>query len=208
MMQQMSFPAGADVSAPQRIVLASRSPRRIELLKRLGVEADVVPADIDETPHANENPVAYVERLARAKATAVHERTNAEVVLAADTTVDVDGIILGQPTDQHDMRRMLRLLSARTHRVHTGVAVITPAGIASQVVTSLVTFHPVTDETLEWYIATGEPEGKAGSYAIQGLGGTLVEGVRGSMSNVVGLPLRETAILLGLHPAHIAARLD
>jgi septum formation protein len=94
----------------------------------------------------------------------------------------------------------LRLLSARTHRVHTGVAVISQQGITSQVVTSLVTFHPVTDETLEWYIASGEPQGKAGSYAIQGLGGTLVERIRGSMSNVIGLPLRETAILLGLNP--------
>ena len=188
------------MSAQQRIVLASRSPRRIELLARLGIEPEVVPADIDETPFVNEDPIAYVERLARAKAIAVHERTHANVILAADTTVDINGEILGQPVDEHDMRRMLRLLSARTHRVHTGVAVLSPHGLSSQVVTTLVTFHPVTDETLEWYIATGEPQGKAGSYAIQGLGGTLVERIRGSMSNVVGLPLKETAILLGLNP--------
>lgn len=207
-MLQMSCRVVADDRMQSHIVLASRSPRRIELLQRLGVKAEVVPADIDETPLAHESPVAYVERLARAKATVVRERTNAEVVLAADTTVDVDGIILGQPTDHDDMRRMLRMLSARTHRVHTGVAVISPAGTSSRVVTSLVAFHPITDETLEWYISTGEPAGKAGSYAIQGLGGTLVEGVRGSMSNVVGLPLRETAILLGLDPADIAASAD
>jgi len=182
------------------LVLASRSPRRIELLARLGIEPTVVPADIDETPLVGEDPIAYVERLARAKATAVHERTGASHVLAADTTVDINGEILGQPVDESDMRRMLRLLSARTHRVHTGVAVISEQGITSQVVTSLVTFHPVTDETLEWYIASGEPHGKAGSYAIQGLGGTLVERIRGSMSNVIGLPLKETAILLGLNP--------
>jgi septum formation protein len=182
------------------LVLASRSPRRIELLARLGIEPTVVPADIDETPLVGEDPIAYVERLARAKAIAVHERTGASHVLAADTTVDINGEILGQPVDESDMRRMLRLLSARTHRVHTGVAVISQQGITSQVVTSLVTFHPVTDETLEWYIASGEPHGKAGSYAIQGLGGTLVERIRGSMSNVIGLPLRETAILLGLNP--------
>jgi len=182
------------------LVLASRSPRRIELLARLGIEPTVVPADIDETPLVGEDPIAYVERLARAKAIAVHERTGASHVLAADTTVDINGEILGQPVDESDMRRMLRLLSARTHRVHTGVAVISQQGITSQVVTSLVTFHPVTDETLEWYIASGEPLGKAGSYAIQGLGGTLVERIRGSMSNVIGLPLRETAILLGLNP--------
>jgi septum formation protein len=192
----------------QRIVLASRSPRRIELLSRLGIKPEVVPADIDETPLAGESPVVYVERLARAKARAVQQRTNADVVLGADTTVDVNGIILGQPIDHDDMRRMLRMLSARTHRVHTAVAVIAHGQVASQVVTSLVTFHPVTDETLEWYIGTGEPEGKAGSYAIQGLGGTLVEGVRGSMSNVIGLPLRETAILLGLDPQTVAASLD
>jgi septum formation protein len=196
------------MSAQQRIVLASRSPRRIELLSRLGVEADVVPADIDESPFVNEDPIAYVERLARAKATAVHERTHATVILAADTTVDINGEILGQPVDEHDMRRMLRLLSARTHRVHTGVAVLSNQGMASQVVTTLVTFHPVTDETLEWYIATGEPQGKAGSYAIQGLGGTLVERIRGSMSNVVGLPMKETAILLGLTPEILASDPD
>ncbi len=200
--------AVADAAMIQRIVLASRSPRRIELLARLGVEPEVVPADIDETPFTGESPVAYVERLARAKATAVQQRTKADVVLGADTTVDVNGIILGQPTDHDDMRRMLRMLSARTHRVHTAVAVISHGTIASQVVTSLVSFQAVTDETLEWYISTGEPEGKAGSYAIQGLGGTLVEGVRGSMSNVIGLPLRETAILLGLDPQTMAAGLD
>ncbi len=200
--------AVADAAMVQRIVLASRSPRRIELLARLGVEPEVVPADIDETPFTGESPVAYVERLARAKATAVQQRTNADLVLGADTTVDVNGIILGQPIDHDDMRRMLRMLSARTHRVHTAVAVISHGTIASQVVTSLVSFHAVTDEALEWYISTGEPEGKAGSYAIQGLGGTLVEGVRGSMSNVIGLPLRETAILLGLDPQTMAAGLD
>ena len=207
-MRAISRQVVADIAMSQRIVLASRSPRRIELLARLGIEPEVVPADIDETPLAGETPVAYVERLARAKATTVQQRTNAEVVLGADTTVDVNGIILGQPVDHDDMRRMLRMLSARTHRVHTAVAVIARGTINSQVVTSLVTFHPVTDETLEWYIGTGEPEGKAGSYAIQGLGGTLVDGVRGSMSNVIGLPLRETAILLGLDPQSVAASLD
>ena len=207
-MRAISRQVVADIAMSQRIVLASRSPRRIELLARLGIEPEVVPADIDETPLAGETPVAYVERLARAKATAVQQRTNAEVVLGADTTVDVNGIILGQPVDHDDMRRMLRMLSARTHRVHTAVAVIARGTTTSQVVTSLLTFHPVADETLEWYIATGEPVGKAGSYAIQGLGGTLVDGVRGSMSNVIGLPLRETAILLGLDPHTVAASLD
>lgn len=180
------------------IVLASRSPRRSELLSQLGVALEIIPADIDESPFDREDPVSYVERLAREKARAVHQRRNDAVVLAADTTIDIDGRILGQPLDEDDMRRMLRELSGRTHRVHTGVAVIDAAGERAVVVTSLVTFHPLTDVTLEWYIATGEPWGKAGSYAIQGLGGTLVASTRGSMSNVIGLPLRQTAELLGL----------
>lgn len=180
------------------IVLASRSPRRSELLSQLGVSLDIVPADIDESPLEREDPVSYVERLAREKARTVHQRRSDAVVLAADTTVDVDGRIIGQPVSEDDMRRMLRELSGRTHRVHTGVAVIDAEGERAVVVTSLVTFYPITDVTLEWYISTGEPWGKAGSYAIQGVGATLVESTRGSMSNVIGLPLRQTAELLGL----------
>lgn len=181
------------------VVLASRSPRRIELIAQLGVSADVVPADIDETPHAGEQPADYVRRLAESKARAVQERlATGALVLGADTTVDLNGVIFGQPEDEADARRMLKLLSARTHRVHTGVAVVGPTAIQALVVTSMVTFEPVTDALLDWYIGTGEWQGKAGSYAIQGLGGTLVQSTRGSMSNIIGLPLRETAQLLGL----------
>ena len=190
------------------VVLASRSPRRSELLARLGVQIEIAPADIDESPRSGEEPIAYVERLAREKARAVAVRFAEHTVLGADTTIDIDGRILGQPVDEADMRRMLRELSGRTHRVHTGVAVISSAGEEAVVVTSLVTFHPLTDETLEWYIGTGEPWGKAGSYAIQGLGSTLVAATRGSMSNVIGLPLRETAHLLGLSPDDVAGALD
>lgn len=183
------------------LVLASRSPRRIDLLGQLGLEPEVIPADIDETPHPGEKPVDYVERLARAKARAVFERvTPMATVLGADTTVDIDGQILGQPVDAADARRMLKLLSGRTHRVHTAVAVVTAERESAQVVTSLVSFVAMTDELLEWYLATGESIGKAGSYAIQGHGAVLVESVRGSTSNVVGLPLRETAALLGIDP--------
>lgn len=182
-----------------RVVLASRSPRRIELISQLGVTAEVVPADIDETPLPGEEPVAYVKRLASSKARAVQERLGTDAfVLGADTTVDLDGVIFGQPDDESEARRMLKALSARTHRVHTGVAVIGPDRSESLVVTSLVTFEPVTDALLDWYIGTGEWQGKAGSYAIQGLGGTLVASTRGSMSNIIGLPLQETARLLGL----------
>jgi septum formation protein len=190
------------VVADQRnlhVVLASRSPRRIELITQLGITADVVPADIDETPHLGEEPVEYVKRLATSKARAVQERLATDAfVLGADTTVDLDGVIFGQPGDESEARRMLKALSARTHRVHTGVAVIGPDLSDSVVVTSLVTFEPVTDAILDWYIGTGEWQGKAGSYAIQGLGGTLVASTRGSMSNIIGLPLQETARLLGL----------
>lgn len=181
------------------VVLASRSPRRIELIAQLGVIAEVIPADIDETPFDGEQAIDYVKRLAESKARAVHERVGMDgIVVGADTTVDLDGVIFGQPADESDARRMLKLLSARTHRVHTGVAVVGPESTQSLVVTSMVTFEPVTDALLDWYIGTGEWQGKAGSYAIQGLGGTLVQSTKGSMSNIIGLPLRETAQLLGL----------
>ena len=181
------------------LVLASRSPRRIELLGRFGIDPRVEPADIDETPLVGESPVAYVERLAREKTRVAQQRWCDDIVLGADTTIDLDGEIFGKPDDEVDARRMLRRLSARTHRVHTGIAASWGSRREqSLVVTSLVTFVPVTDETLEWYIGTGEWQGKAGAYAVQGLGGTLVEGVRGSLSNVIGLPLRETAQLLRL----------
>lgn len=183
-----------------RIVLASRSPRRIELLGRLGVACHVVPADIDETPLPGETAQEMVLRLSIGKATVVAERHRDSTVLAADTTVEIDDEILGQPVDDADAARMLRRLSGRTHRVHTAVAVIDPAGPAPRTatVTSLVAFHPLTDAALEWYVATGEPRGKAGAYAVQGLGASLVASVRGSMSNVIGLPVAETARLLGL----------
>lgn len=181
------------------VVLASRSPRRIELIAQLGITPDIVPADIDETPLSGEQPAEYVQRLASSKARAVQERLATDAfVLGADTTVDLDGSIFGQPEDEADARRMLKALSARTHRVHTGVAVVGPTTSQVLVVTSMVTFEPVTDALLDWYIGTGEWQGKAGSYAIQGLGGTLVQSTRGSMSNIIGLPLRETAQLLGL----------
>lgn len=186
-------------SSSLHVVLASRSPRRIELIAQLGITPEVVPADIDETPLVGEQPADYVQRLAMSKARVVQERlaTNA-VVLGADTTVDLDGVIYGQPSDEAEARRMLKSLSSRTHRVHTGVAVVGPSTAHVLVVTSMVTFEPVTDALLDWYIGTGEWQGKAGSYAIQGLGGSLVQSTRGSMSNIIGLPLRETAQLLGI----------
>lgn len=183
---------------PLNLVLASRSPRRLELLSQLGLAPRVVPADIDETPVAGENPVDYVQRVALEKARVVVGREPGATIIAADTTIDLDGTIIGQPVDDADARRILGLLSARTHRVHTAVAVVSYGNEAVEVVTSLVTFHPLTDEMVDWYVGTGECVGKAGAYAVQGLGAALVAGVRGSTSNVIGLPLRETARLLGL----------
>lgn len=182
------------------VVLASRSPRRVQLLAQLGITPQIIPADIDETPRSGESAVPYVERLARDKAKAVAARCDVTgvLILAADTTIDIDNDILGQPVDIDEARMMLRRLSGRTHRVHTAVAVLDDSGIRSQVVTTLVTCVPITDDMLAWYLQTNEWQGKAGAYAIQGQGAVLVETIRGSYSNVVGLPLRESAQLLGL----------
>lgn len=184
------------------IVLASRSPRRVQLLSHLGISPQIVPADIDETPKHGENAIAYVERLAREKVTAIAQREQyaSALIVGADTTIDIDNDILGQPRNRDEARTMLRRISGRTHRVHTGVAVSDGSAIQSTVVTTLVTCVAITDELLAWYLDTNEWQGKAGAYAIQGHGATLVETIRGSYSNVVGLPLRETAQLLGLRP--------
>ena len=181
------------------VVLASRSPRRVELLKQLITDFTVVPADIDETPHSEEDPVSYVTRLALEKARAVYMVSSPHViVIGADTTVDLDGHIFGQPVDDDDARAMLRRLSGATHQVHTGVAVVSAGGEQVKVVSSSVTFLDLQPEMLEWYIGTGESVGKAGSYAIQGHGSALVASSSGSMTNIIGLPLEETARLLGV----------
>jgi septum formation protein len=176
------------------IILGSASPRRRELLAQLGVEFGVAAPDIDETPRPGETPVDYVRRLAVEKSHAV--RSPAEtLVITADTTVDLGGEILGKPVDADEAAAMLRRLSARTHRVHTGVAVRRDTHVVSEVVTSLVTFAPLTAAAIEWYVGTGEPLDKAGAYAVQGAGGVFVQMVRGSVSNVVGLPLHTVAKL-------------
>ncbi len=171
-----------------RVVLASASPRRYELLSKIGVSFTVRAPDIDESPSHGEAPVAYVRRLASAKAAAISAATD-ELVIAADTTVDLDGQILGKPVDERDAASMLRRLSRRTHRVHTGVAVRRDGQEVVDVCTTLVTFVALDDATIDWYVSTGEPIDKAGAYALQGAGAALVRSVRGSVSNVVGLPL-------------------
>ncbi len=187
-------------SLPQKLVLASQSPRRLELLRRIGINPIVCAADIDETPFRNEDPISYVKRIAVCKVQTVAHRFTNETILAADTTVELDGVIFGQPVDNNNARSMLEALSARTHNVHTAVSVLRPGGdMRLAVVTSKVTFVALNPHLLEWYIATGETQGKAGAYAVQGAGGVLVKHVEGSMSNVVGLPLNEIVVRDLLH---------
>ena len=176
------------VESPSRVVLASGSPRRHELLSQIGVPFVVRAPDIDESPAESELPVDYVRRLASAKGAAVQAASD-ELVLAADTTVEIDGTILGKPQDEADAASMLRQLSGRTHRVHTGVAVRLGGREHVDVCTTLVTFVDLDEATIHWYVSTGEPMGKAGSYAIQGAGAALVSRIDGSVSNVIGLPL-------------------
>lgn len=178
------------------LVLASRSPRRIELLRRAGLDPAVDPADVDESVLGDESPLGHVTRLAAEKLGVVAARHPGATVVAADTTVDVDGMILGQPVDDADARRMLSLLSGRTHMVHTAVAVHGLGASRGVTVSSAVTFRHLDPARVDWYVATGEPAGKAGSYAVQGFGLALVAGVRGSLTNVIGLPLPETLALL------------
>jgi len=179
-----------------RIVLASSSPRRHELLTQLGIPFEITPADIDETELPGEDPVTYVRRLAVEKA-AVGEFADGDVVIAADTTVDVDGEILAKPSDAADARRMLGLISGRTHDVHTGVAVRHRGRIEVTVATTQVTMVDIDEARMQWYVDTGEPFGKAGAYAMQGAASALVERIDGSVSNVIGLPLAVLDALLG-----------
>ena len=175
-----------------RLILASGSPRRRELLAYLGVPFDVRAPDVDETPLTGEQPAAYVERVARSKADAV----DGELVVAADTTVVLDGSIMGKPADPSDAARMLRALAGRDHEVLTAVAVKSGGTVTTTVVHTTVTMTSITDEDIEWYVATGEPLDKAGAYALQGTGGIFVTRLDGSASNVVGLPLAELMALL------------
>ena len=185
-----------------RFVLASASPRRLDLLRSIGLEPEVRPAGIDETPAAGEAPENYVMRVATEKGQAVHSdligTTQAApadhppcIVLAADTTVTVDERMLGKPADAAEARGMLAALSGRSHRVWTGVWMgrsdaTTEACLA---VSTVVRFDDLSAERIDAYVASAEPFGKAGAYAIQGRGALLVESIRGSWSNVVGLPL-------------------
>jgi septum formation protein len=176
--------------------LASASPRRRQLLDLIGVPHVVTPADIDETPRSGEAADDYVCRLAREKSEAVWSRQKDLPVLAADTTVVIDETILGKPESEADAARMLKLLSGREHFVYTGVALQSQRGMRVGLSKSSVTFSLLTDAQIHAYWASGEPQGKAGAYAIQGFGAVFVANLAGSYSGVMGLPLHETATLL------------
>ena len=179
------------------MILASQSPRRVELMREAGYNIRVIPADIDETPFDGEAPLTLVERLARAKAAAVAAEyaEPSELTVAADTIVTFDGKILGKPATEDEARTMLRELSGRTHQVATGdTAAPHAAESLSFVDVTDVTFYELTDEQIEHYVASGEPMDKAGAYGIQGTGGRmLVHDISGDFYNVVGLPIARVA---------------
>jgi septum formation protein len=191
--------------AAVKLVLASASPRRLELLRQIGLQPDAVdPADLDETPHDAETPRRLALRLAQAKAAAIAARHPDAYVLAADTVVALGRRLLGKPDDGADAARMLSLLSGRAHRVLTAVAAIAPGGRAgSRLSETRVQFKRLTDQELAAYVAAGDWAGKAGGYGVQGHAGAFVTGMSGSYTGVVGLPLYETrALLIGLgYPA-------
>jgi septum formation protein len=181
-----------------RLILASASLRRAELLTAAGFTFEVAPANVDETPWPGEAPQIYALRVARDKAAAGaaawHE--SGSIVIAADTVVAAAGRLLGKPKNTDEAERMLRLLSGAVHDVHTAVVIRSTAGERSAIDTTRVWFLPLTEAEIAWYLSSGEPEGKAGSYGIQGRAARFVDRIEGSWSNVVGLPISTVYRLL------------
>ena len=187
-----------------RLILASASARRRELLTAAGIAFDVAPSAIHEQLEPGELPEAYVARLALSKARAVHAQHPADVVLGADTVVVVDGAVLEKPASELDARGMLTQLSGRAHDVLTGVAVVSAEGEKGHVERTRVWFAPLSPNDIDWYVDSGEPMDKAGAYAIQGLASRFVLRIEGSYANVVGLPVAQVMQLLaqaGFPPA-------
>ena len=192
------------MTLPAALVLASASPRRAQILRALGVSFRVVVSGAEETLVAGEDAAAAAERLAREKAAAV-ARSEPPPILGADTLVVCDGRILGKPDSPEEARRMLQLLSGRTHEVVTGLCLVAPSGTRSGVERTAVTFAPMSAAEIDAYVATGEPMDKAGAYHVDGRGALFVASVAGSPSNVAGLPVplfrrlvREAGLDLGL----------
>ena len=179
-----------------RVVLASQSPRRRQLLELAGIAHEVRPADVDESLVVGELPEHYVERLAREKAAVIASNENGALVIGADTTVVIDNIVLGKPLDVGDAERMLRMLSGRSHTVMTAVAASYDGKIVSGVEVVDVTFRPLDDEEIRQYVSTGEPMDKAGAYGIQGYGATIVRRIDGDYFAVMGLSLMRLVTLL------------
>jgi septum formation protein len=179
-----------------RLILASASPRRAELLSSAGFEFEIAPADVDETVHGNETPSAYALRVAQAKAEHIARHHQDATVLGADTVVVAAGRILGKPADEPDAADMLRQLSGITHDVLTAVVVCSGERSNHDLVRTRVLFRPLTDQEIAWYISSGEPFGKAGAYAIQGRAARFIDWIEGSWSNVVGLPIATVDRLL------------
>jgi septum formation protein len=188
------------MSSVPTLILASQSPRRVELLRQLGFEFEVRPVDLDETWDGTEPPQRYVERLAREKACAGRALAPGAAVLGADTVVVIDGSVLGKPRNRPHAAGMLARLSGRTHQVYSAIA-LADGGLESRVNVTAVTFRPLTAEEIDDYLATGEADDKAGAYAIQGLAAAFIERIDGSYSGVMGLPLFESARLLARIPS-------
>jgi septum formation protein len=175
----------------EKLILASGSPRRKELLASVGWDFEAITAGIDESVRAGEDPATYVQRLALSKAEAVAAKLEHGLILGADTTVVIDHQILGQPVDDDDARRMLQLLNGKWHEVLTGVAVLRVGAEARvKYETTRVRFAEMSDREVDWYISTGEARGKAGAYGIQGAAGLFIEEIEGDYFNIVGLPIR------------------
>ncbi|MDX6406137.1 MAG: nucleoside triphosphate pyrophosphatase [Blastocatellia bacterium] len=193
---QASAPSGDDsrdafraISLP-KIILASASPRRAEILRTVNWPFETLPTDIDETREPGEVALAYVQRLARAKAEAAARRCPDGIIVGADTVVLINQQILGKPRDQSDARDMLRQLSGEWHQVLTGVALVGPSESKVACQTTEVKFAVMSRDEIDWYVSSGEPQDKAGAYAIQGLGARFIEEIQGDYFNVVGLPVR------------------
>ena len=182
------------------LILASASPRRARLLKAISVSFDAIPAEVDETPEPGETPESYVQRLALAKASAVASGHPGRLVLGADTTVTVDGAILGKAHDEPEARLMLEQLAGRVHEVHTGVALVRDTDSTVACATTRVGFTPMTSGDIHAYLESGEWRDKAGAYGIQGRISRFVARVEGSYTNVVGLPVALVWDLLMRYP--------
>jgi septum formation protein len=180
------------VTTTPDLVLASASPRRRELLERIGLRLQVAPVDLDETPRAGESPRPYAQRLAAEKCAAAARADNYDLpLLAADTVVVLEGAIFGKPADAADAAEMLRRLSGRRHEVITAYHILYKGTATERAVTTAVTFRLLSPAEIEAYVASGEWQGKAGGYAVQGIAALFATELRGSLTNVIGLPLAE-----------------